>query len=72
MDRKEYKRQHNASHYERFTLSLPIGTKQIIKDLAKEKDSQPPPTSLISFAKTRKASTTTCSLQKEAKKRFSL
>ena len=37
MDRKEYKRQHNASHYERFTLSLPIGTKQIIKDLAKEK-----------------------------------
>ena len=37
MDRKEYKRRHNATHYERLTLSLPIGTKQVIKDLAKEK-----------------------------------
>ena len=39
MDRKEYKRLHNATHYERLTLSLPIGTKQVIKDLAKEKGS---------------------------------
>lgn len=37
MDRKEYKRWHNATHYERLSLSLPIGTKQIIKDLAREK-----------------------------------
>lgn len=38
MDRKDYKRQHNATHYERLTLSLPIGTKDIIKALAKEKN----------------------------------
>lgn len=37
MDRKEYKQLHNATHYERLTLSMPIGTKQIIKDLAREK-----------------------------------
>ena len=37
MDRKEYIKEFKKTHYERLTLSMPIGTKQIIKDLANEK-----------------------------------
>lgn len=37
MDRKEYIAAYKKTHYERLTLSLPIGTKQVIKDLANEK-----------------------------------
>ena len=37
MDRKEYIKEFKRTHYERLTLSMPIGTKQIIKNLANEK-----------------------------------
>ena len=36
MDRKEYIAAYKKAHYERLTLSLPVGTKQVIKDLANE------------------------------------
>ncbi len=37
MDRTAYKNQFNAEHYERINFSVPVGMKQVIKDLASKK-----------------------------------
>ena len=37
MTKTEYKNQFNKEHYERINFSVPKGTKQVIKDLARDK-----------------------------------
>ena len=38
MNRTQYKNQHSKEHYDRINLSVPKGMKEVIKDLASEKN----------------------------------
>ena len=38
MNRTDYKNSHKANHYDRIELAVPKGMKQIIKDLAADKE----------------------------------